>query len=349
VFEVQDEIARAIADTLKIRLTGSSEAVVVSPGTRDVEAYDLYLKGRYLVNRRILRDAIAPFEEAIRRDPNFVAAHTALAEAYAIMGFYSGIDTRDAFARSRAAAGRARELDPDSADVHLVLGIIEHYYGWDFAREERELKRAAEKNPRIAGPHAWLALVVGFTGRLEEALASGRRATELEPLSANARACLGWPYYAARRYDDALREFRHGVHIDPAALFSLWSLGVTHRVRGEFAEAIEILEKVVAEDGGQSHSLAMLGNACAGAGDAGRAREILAGLEERASKEYVAPLYLAFVQAPLGEREWAIASLAEGIAHRNALIWWRLAGDPLLSEVQSDPRVGELARRIVPA
>jgi TolB-like protein len=199
VFAVQDELARAIATSFRSRLpalsgtpsgTDAPPARLVDPATRDVAAYDRYLKGRYFWNRRRLHEAIAEFQAAVERDPDFDEAYTALSEAWAVWGFYGGLPTWEGWARGRAAAERAEELTPDAASVPLCLGVLEHYYGWNSAREERLFRLAIARNSTSAEAHFWLALCLGVTRRTDEALAYAREGVRLEPHSANNRAAV---------------------------------------------------------------------------------------------------------------------------------------------------------------
>ena len=155
----------------------SPPAKLVAPATRDVVAYDRFLKGRYFWNRRRLHESIAELEAAVERDPDFDEAYMALSEAWAAWGFYGGIPTWEAWARGRAAAERAEELAPDSASVPLCLGVLEHYYGWNIAREERLFRLAIARNPTSAEAHFWLGALPrrdGAPGRGSGGRARGR-------------------------------------------------------------------------------------------------------------------------------------------------------------------------------
>ncbi len=349
VFAVQDEISRAIAETLKVRLLGAPDAPLVAPATRDVEAYDLYLKGRYFWNRRLTREAIAQFEAAVARDPKYGAAWTGLADSYAVWGFYGGIPTWEAFARARAAAQKAQDLTPDSADVHLSLAIIEHYYGWDTAREERELRLAIERSPRSYEAYAWLALCLSVGYRFEEALEIARRGVEMEPRSANAQAAVGWAYAGSRRFGEARRELSHAVALDPEAAFPLWSLGYAEHETGDFTAAISTLERGVAATRREHcFELSLLGRSLAAAGRVEEARSLLAELRERASRSYVPPFDLAVLLSSLGEREETLAMLERAYEERNAMLWFRLHM-PTFDVLREEPRWRAIADRLAAA
>jgi serine/threonine-protein kinase len=350
VFAVQDEISRSIADTLKVRLLPAEAASLAARGTEDIEAYNDYLKGRYHYNRREAPEAIAEFERALARDPRYTSAYTGLADAYCIYGFYGGISTLDAFARARAAARKARELQPESAEVHVSLALVEHYFGWDIAREETELREAIRLAPRSAAAYSWLGLCLALVrGANDESIAMARRATELEPLSANAQTNVGAAFYAARRFDEAVQEFRRALHIDPNAPYPLWLITLSLMALGRNDEAVASLEKVAAlTKRKQSHYLGLLGGAYAAAGNREKALAVAAELEDLASREYVAPFHLAFLHIPLGNADEAVSCLEKACADRNALTWWVRNG-AFYDPIRSHPGFPALLAKIVPA
>jgi serine/threonine-protein kinase len=349
VFAIQDEISLAIANTLKVRLLAGEEGALVSRATEDVEAYNHYLKGKYFFNRRVPRQAIAEFERAIARDPGYAPAHTGLADAYCIFAFYGGIPTLDAFAKARAAASKAHDLEPDSPETHISLGLVEHYFGWDFDREDREFSRAIELAPRSAAAHSWLGLKRAFLGDPIEARASAVKATELEPLSPNVYVNVAWTYFAERRFPEAEREIRRGLELDPDALYPLWACGLTLGMLGRHEEAVATHEKAVGlTERSQTWYLGHLGASYGTAGRRADALRILEELRERSSREYVAPFHVAFVHLGLKDYDAAVAALELAVEQRNALAWWPKSAaqyDPL----RSHPRFDSVISKIVPA
>ena len=346
VFAVQDEIARSIAETLAPKLTGGRAAALPERPTKSVEAYDLYLKGRHFWKLRRMRSAIEHFEAAVAKDPEYSSAYTALADSYAIWGFYGGISTWEAYGRARTAAERAQEILPDSADVHLSLGVIEHYYGWDTVREEKELRLAIERNAKLADAYFWLGLCLGVSGRFEESLDVARRGLALEPHSANAQACVGWSYAGSRRYEESLPEIRKAVSFDPDAAFPLWSLGLVLQQVGRLDEAVATLERAVTVTQGEHcYEIALLGDSLAAAGRTREARALLDQLLDRARREYVPPFDLAILHCALGEKELALGALERAYDQRNALLWYRLH-TPNLDPLRGEPRWRALSEKL---
>jgi len=289
------------------------------------------------------------FERALARDPRYTPAYTGLADSYCIYGFYGGIPTLDAFARARAAAEKALELEPDSADVHVSLALVEHYFGWDLAREEAQLKLAIRLAPRSAAAYSWLGLCLAFQPRAgDEALTMATRATQLEPLSANAQTNVGWCYFGSRRFDEAVREFRRALHVDPNAPYPLWAIGLTYLTQGQAEKAVEPLEKVVEiTKRAQSHYLALLGGSYAAAGQRPKALALLDELTRRSASEYINPFHLAFLHIPMGNLDEAVSCIEKGCADRNALVWW-VRECAFYDPIRSHPRFPALLEKIVP-
>lgn len=356
IFAVQDELARAIAGTLRTRIrksgAGSSPGIdtpppgnLVAPSTQDVIAYDRFLKGRYFWNRRRLREAIAELESAVERDPNFDEAYTALAEAWAAWGFYGGIPSWESWARARAAAERAEEVAPEAASVSLCLGVLEHYYGWNSAREERLFRLAVARNPASAEAHFWLALCLGCSGYVDEGVEIAREGVRLEPHSANNRAAVGWPLLMAGRCDEAVAELAAAADLGGSP-FALWSYGTALSAAGRDDDAVAAHRDAVALAGEDySYYKALLGNALARAGRHEEARAILRELDARAAREYVPPFDRAVVLAGLGENDAALDELERALRQRNAFLWARIHF-PQLRGLARLPRFRAIAEQL---
>jgi serine/threonine-protein kinase len=348
VFAVQDEIARAIAGALKVRLLPGEAEALATPGTRNVDAYNRYLRGRFFFGQRAPHEAIEQFEAAIAADPRYAAAYTGLADSYGIYAFYGGVSTREAFQRARAAALEAQRLDPNSAEALVSLGIIEHYFGWDAEKEIRYFRHAIEIAPRLAAAYSWLGLLHSLKGRWEEGLVEARQATRLEPLSANAQTNAALPFYQGRRFAEAVAELRKATSMDPNAMYPLWTLGIAYQAMGAFEQAIETQERAVALTRRQmTFPLAMLGGAYASGGRTEEARGILRELEARSPSVYVPPLHFALVHVALRDRDRAFECFDRAFSERNALCWW-IQSAPLFDDLREDPRFDGLLARIVP-
>ena len=348
VFAVQDEIARAIAGTLRVRLFGADSSPRAAAVPRDPAAYDLYLKGRFFFNRRSPRQAIEAFEAALARDPGFAAAYTGLADAWGIQGFYGGIDTRVVFARARDAVEKARALAPDAPEVSMSFAIQEHYFGWDFAHEERELNAAREAAPQLAAPHYWLGLMHGLQGRLDEARPFLERFRELEPLNPLASTAFGWSFFSARRFEEARDSFARALDLDAHAGLALNGMGRSLLMLGNPKAALEPLERLLGIAGRDSSwAVGLWADGLAAAGRAAEARAALDGL--RASGGYVSATHVVNAELRLGDTDAAFASLTRAVEERNALAWWWVKHEPGLTPLREDPRFPALAARVTPS
>src|SRR5207248_1619631 len=212
IFAVQSDIAKTVADTLQAKLTGSEKQMIAAQSTNDTAAYELYHKGRALWERRSgdnIPKAIAFFEQAIARDPNYALAYAGLSNADILLPFFAGADRREAYSKAKEAALKALRLDPNLAEAHLALGKVLFFSEIDLAGAMREYKRAIELKPNDATAHHWFGNdTLSALGRSEEAIAEVRRAVELDPLSPVINADLCTTFFYAHCYDDSARQLR---------------------------------------------------------------------------------------------------------------------------------------------
>lgn len=345
VFAVQDEIAQAIAGTFKLRV-GSSDPGTATGKTQKVEAYERYLKGRYFLARRRMVEAIGELEAAVESDPDFADAHTAIADAWAIRGFYGGVPTWEAWARARAAADQAERIAPDVAGVALSRAICEHFYGWDTARYRGFCRLAIERNPKSADGWNWLGLCEAASGQRNEALEHTARGIELEPYNANIRTSAAWASMFVGDYETAARVLANAIELDPNAL-ALWTHSVALRMLRKFDESLSILVQLVESSQRKpTLYLGLLGATLAAASRRSEAEAILDELlSRRARNEFVASLDIAEVLTPLGDHEGAVDALERAREERNALLWSRIYF-PTHIPLRTHPRWNALAEKL---
>ena len=335
VFALQDEIALRVVDALKLRL-GAGLPPRARP--RDVQAYELYLKGRYFWNKRYqgeLRKAVTAFESALARDPDFAPAHAGLADALSVLGYYGLAPATEVFARARRAAERALALDPRSPEAQVSIALVRDWFDWDLAGAEASLRRALELAPDHVPAHLYLAHVLGLQDRDVEALASARAAVERDPLSPLAHTLVSTALFAAGEDAASIEAAQAGLELDsryPPILLYL-ALAESRRRRHEAALAAARRASEAFERAPFFESL--VGWALGRGGDTEGAREVLASLEERAGREHVPAVCLARVAAALGDRERSLAWLEEAIRERNTWVvnlgvdpWPAVADDP---------------------
>jgi serine/threonine protein kinase/tetratricopeptide (TPR) repeat protein len=326
VFAIQDEITGAIAGALEVQLLGRS-GVRRRPPTEDLEAYSLYLRGRYHWNRRTedaVRTGLGFFEQALARDPSYAPAHAGVADSYIILGFYCAIAPGDAFSAGKAASRRALELDPDLAEARAALGFIAMYYDWDWVESERNFRDATRLNPGYATAHQWYGALLGALGRFDESFESFGKAIALDPLSPLRLSARGWGAYFAGRYDDAVQYELRSLALDPDYVVAHLWLGVAQLQTGACADAIATFERAVLLSGRNVTALAMLGHARAVGGDPDGARSLLRELDELRRVHFVSPVDLAAIHVGLGNLDVALDWLERGFDERTH--WMALLG-----------------------
>ncbi len=258
---LQAELSQQIADGLRLRLSPAERTQFARAGNLDTEAYHLYLKGRYSLNKRTVNDlrrSIDYFRQAVAKQPDFAAAHAGLADAYGLLTEYHGELPRDTYAEARAAAERALELDAALAEAHTSVAYVKQFYEWDWAGAEAELRRALALNPGSATAHQWYAELLSAMGRHDEALAEIRRATENDPVSLIVSSVEAHLLYLARRYDEAIEQCRKVIDLDPNFPEVYIYLKRSLDEKGLFEEAVEarqIRRRLVGLDSGRSDAL----------------------------------------------------------------------------------------------
>ena len=346
VFAVQDEITRSVVEALKIKLAVALPAHK-QPNT---EGYDLYLKGRYFLNRKTQVDAQRAtdyFQQALAKDPNDAMAYAGLADSYSSLVFPLGaVAPREVMPKAKEAALRALAIDNALGEAHASLAYITFFYDWDWAAAEREFKRALELNPNNADTHHWYSHFLMGQGRVEESLTQSKRALELSPFDMLFNVHLGWHNLYARQYDQALEQIEKAIEMDENFAQAYPWRGLILEQQGKYAEAIAAFQKAInLFPGGSSVAKAELAHAYAVSGDREAAQKIIAELQELAKTKYVSSFQIAAIYAGLGEKDEVFAWLEKAFAERSdGLV--NLNAEQRFDNLRSDPRFTDLARRV---
>jgi adenylate cyclase len=344
VFAVQQNIAESIARVLDAFLAGSDD---VRRSTADLEAYDLYLRGRYawqLPNRQRLQHAALQYQRALERDPTFAAAHAGQALTHVNLAAYGYMPAAEAFARARAASERALELDPDlvealTARAYVLMSALE------FEAAEANLRRAIELNRSDADAHHFFSLLLMMVGRPAEAAHHNREALSLDPLSLPAGANRGIIQTQLGNHDAAIRALEEARAINPDFPLSSYYLAVNHAARGSHTEALSILQATEAHAADYPGLPGALAFVLQRLGRSDEAAAIVASLEQRqAGGDARARANLAFAHAVLGRKDAAFDALDSIQWEVPVLIGLR--ADPLLAELRADPRYPRLLQRL---
>ena len=342
---VQEEIARTIAEKLRLRLTGIQEQQLAKRVTANPEAYQLYLNGVFYRRKGGYdngRKALAYHNQAVSLDPNFALAWAGVADAYRYFAAGGVLNPKEANPKAKAAAEKALELDETLAEAHVALGLVK-LDEWDWAGAEREFKRAIELNANLGDAHFRYANYLSNMARHSEALAEIRKAQELDPLRIQLRAQEGAALYFARRYDEATQQLQGVIKIEPTFSFAHVFLGYTYLMKGMYKEAIAEYRLQISIEGETTSTQCYLAYALAQSRQRSEAQAMLDKL--KSTKEYVSPAELAIAYVGLGDKEGALASLERAYAAHDLQMQY-LKVEPHYDSLRSDARFVELMRKV---
>ncbi|MGW8265506.1 MAG: TPR end-of-group domain-containing protein [Longimicrobiales bacterium] len=347
VFSIQDEITWAIVDALKIELLEGERTAVSKRHTEDLDAFHLYLKGRYYWNRSNTEaywKAIDHFRAAIQKDPAYARAYDGMADAFASLGDagHSAISPKDAFSAAGAAVRKALELDGGLSEAYASLGHLKmHEFAWPEA--ERAFRRSIELNPNYATAYRFYAFFFAAAGRSAEAAAMLEEALDLDPLSLGTITDRGVLSYFAGDYDGALAQYRKVLEMDPGFARAYVTQASAYSQKGIHSEAIAALRRAAELSGGRP-KLAALGRVYARAGMKDEALEVVKDLKELSKSRYVTPYAFTLIHASLGDLDQAFSCLqracGEGVSD---LLYLKV--DPFLDNLRGDPRFVALLER----
>jgi serine/threonine-protein kinase len=347
VFAVQEEIASRIAGALRLRLSSGSSAV---HRPASLEAYHLYLKGRYHWNKRHaggLREGVRAFEGALEHDPLYARAWAGLADSYALLGYslYDLMPASEGMPRAKVAALKALEIDPSLPEPYAALGWVRFHHEWDWGGAERDFRRSLELGPDIATTRHWYSFFLSVLGRDEEAREQALRAWELDPLSLVVNANLAQPAYHARRFAEVAAAARKLTEMEPGFAIGHFWLGVALAAEQRHGEAIPALEAFGRLLAPTTRAAALIGHCLARRGQTDDARAVLAQLDAVAAERPVPAYHRALVLLGLGDTAAALGEL-ERAADEGSDALAYLAVEPLLDPLREQPRFVDLLRRV---
>ena len=353
VFEIQDEIARSIAERLKITSAGSEEGPLVKAGTKNVEAYQLYAKGRALLYRRggAVLTAVQYFEQAVAIDPDYALAWAGLADSYTTLG-YHGLARPDAsMPKGMEAARRAVALDQSLAEAHNALAMASLMGAWDKAQAEREFVQAIKLNPTYIQARDWYGLFyLQFAeGRFHEGAEQAKLASVSDPLSSYAHGIYGMTCAFAGRKDEGIEVSRRAVEMDPDSYLARIILQFVLHMGGKFEESVTVGESALAMSGRHSWSMVTLAVCLADLGKRTEADAVYEEMMARGRRQYVPPALLALSASAAGREDEAIALAREAYEIRDPHCEFFLSRHIDFSRrLYADPRFRELADQMGP-
>jgi TolB-like protein len=349
---LQGEIARDVSDKLRLKLTGADEQKLAKSDTENAEAYRLYLKGRYQLNRRTgdgFRNAISFFQQAIEQDPDYALAYAGVADVYNQMGAWNILPPHESFPKARSAAEKALTLNDNLAEVHASLAFVKFNYEWQFAEAERGYQRAFSLNPNYAAARELYGYQIYLVNpnRFDEALRELNSARDLDPLSLFSNFGIATLYYFERNYDEAIKRLREIQSTDPNFTLGYGLLGVVYIKKSMGDEAVAAMLKGSQLEGGglTEQQVSTLRKAHNDFGLKGFLLEHVKLLQELSRERYVSPIFIAMDYAHLGDKERAFAWLEKAYEERSSWLT-EIAVDPVWDELRPDPRFHDLMRRV---
>ncbi len=355
VFALQEELSRAIVSALPLTSASQVDTTLVKPATENLDAYTLYLRGRYFANKRTLESfkiAIEYFEQATERDPEYALAYAGIAECWTLRGLveWGDPDLHEAMPRAKAATLKSIELSPSLPEARGWLAAVHMLYDWDWGLAETEFRRATESQPGSSRAHLWYAIFLGAMGRHEESITRILRARVLDPVSLSIQQIVARCYVWADEYDKALEELQVAREMEPDHAVTC---GWTARAllgKSLFGEALEELGKGMAVAGRLPLLSALAGRAYAELGRRSEALGIIEELRQQAARRYVSPMLPALVHGSMGEPDEAFRLYDLAYEQRSIdLAFLRVSAISLpdkTSAIRSDPRFRVLLRRM---
>jgi len=345
---LQNQVARSIAEEIRINVNPTEQAELKSVKVVDPQAYESYLKGRFFWNKRTadgLKVAAAYFNQAVEEDPSYPQAYSGLADTYALLGDwqYAVMTPKEALPKAKAAATKALELDNTLGEAHNSLAFCLDGFDWDFASADKEFLRAIELNPNYATAHHWYAWHLSLLGRNDQAISEMKKAKDLDPLSLIINADLAELFLIAHSYDESIQQSRRTIEMDANFALAHNQLAQAYIQKQMFAEAVAELQKAIQISGGSPTFTANLARAYAAMGRRKEAIELVDDLKKHANPGYSGASEIATVYVALGENDKAMTWLEKGYEERfNPGVLLRPGFDP----IRSDPRFQNLLHRI---
>ena len=347
ILAIQDEIARAISESLKFKLTPRDQIRLSKQPTDNIEAYNLYLRGRYFWNKygkEWVLKALEAFEQAILIDPNYALAHCGMADAYFRLSnvhFPPG----EVLPKAKEAALRAVEIDDNLAEAHTSLGLVKVYYDHDWAGAEREFRKALKLNPDLALAHQRLGTYLTFMGRFEESIRHYETALELDPFSLQTNMNLATTYFLRGENERAIIHLTKASELEPNYMPIHFVMGCAYIEQNRLTDAIAEFELIYKLDEEAYLALGFMGYALALDHKRSEAETILDILEDISRRKYVSPYSMLVIHVALGSRERVFELLEQLYEECNDWLVW-LKVSPELKTVRDDARFQNLLKRL---
>jgi serine/threonine-protein kinase len=345
----QEEIRRKVAEKLRLRLTDKDRSLLAKRYTEDSKANQLYMTGRHHTYKRTwesFQRGIDYFKKAIDQDPGYARAYSGLADCYALSAVWGWVAPKEILPLAKKAAIKSINLDPELAEAHASLGLVNGWLEWDWQGMEKEFSLALELNPSYANAHQWYGDYFTITERYEEAIAEKNRAVELEPLMPYIRISAGMPYTFMRLYDEAIDQFQKALELEPNFHAAHYNLGVAYIFKHMYEDAIQRIEEAIKFSGQSPGYLGFLSLAYSLAGKKSDAQKVLDKIKGLDKNSYVNSSAFIYAYIGLGDQEKAIEYLQKSFnAHDYPDLPWAMKSE-IYDELRSDPRFQEIIAKL---
>ena len=347
VLRLQCNVAAAVAREIQVKLSRRASRRLTAAQEVPASAYEAYLKGRHLFNKRTeagMRESIAHFERALLHAPGYAPAYAGIADAQVMLACRGMVPAKETFRRARAAARKALELDGELGDAHGSLAHV-RLHDWDWEGLEQDFRRATELNPSLAIVYYWFAEYLMSQGRRDEAVDSAKTAYRMDPLSPVIRSSLAMILYLAHRFEEAAAVLVQACAADPGHFLPHMRLGLVRIQQRRYDEAIAELRAASRLADGSTETLAALGVAYAAKGGARAARQVLNRFDRLRGRRYVLPYNVAKIHAAARDRRKTFEWLETAYEGGNPDLI-ELNSEPVFDSIRSDTRFRDLMRRI---
>ncbi len=344
---IQEEIAAAIVENLKLKLNPDQQKRFAKRYTENTEAYNLYLRGRYFwarYTKEWVLKSIETFKQAIDIDASFALAYSGLADAYVRLSNIH-FPPREVMPKAKAAALKAVEIDDDLVEAHSSLGLVRVYYDHDWVEAEREYKRCFELNPAVISALQRYGSYLCYLGRFEESAVYYNKALELDPFSLQIHVNVATNYFLTGEYEHAICHLEKTLELEPDYMPTHFVLGCTYIEQGELTKAIDEFKRIYKLDHEAYMALGFMGYAHALAGQRAEAKNLLNILKDISVRKYVSPYSMAVIHLGLGQKKPVFEILEQLYEERNDWLVW-LKVSPELRPLRDEPEYQDLLKRV---
>jgi serine/threonine protein kinase len=350
VFAIQDELSLQIVDKLKIKVGGEERNMLVKRYTENIEAYNLYLKGRYhweKITEEGLRLGLKHFQQAIEKDPTYALAYAGIADCYVRLGWYAHGHPKEVFPRAKAAAEKSLEMDSQLAEAHCALGWVRMCYDWDWPAAEKEFKQALDLNPGYSYAHLSYSLFLAAIKKHNESIKEAKKALELDPLTLWSIMNLGLRYYYARRFDEALEQVQKTLEMQPNSVLGNFYTAFMYLSKELYKKAVKGFKKTI-ELSAETKSLhiSCLGYAYALMGNKKEAKKILDEQTENLKQKHISRFWIACIHMALDQKDEAFEWFDKAYEERDPMMMWIKADPIVVDKLHSDSRFIALLKRM---